>query len=148
MENLETFKTPPKVLAKMQIAHLGKILFNLQFIALAVMLASVLTFILPAIYYLMLICITLLTLFMVFSNPNFASFWKGGEHLTTIADVMTQSWKYTVPIVAVLAIASVICLLVDKNNNHIPRIITSVIIAILAIAVLVLKLINTGTVEL
>lgn len=144
MENQKTFKTPSKALARMQVVHLGKILFNMQFIAVAIMAASVLSFIIPALYYLVLICITLLSLFMVFANPNFKKFWAGGETLTQIADLLTHSWKYTVPIVAVLSIASIICLCFDKNKKHTAKIAISVIMFVLAIIVLSLKLINSG----
>lgn len=144
MENQKIFKTPNKTLARMQVVHFGKILFNLQFIAMAIMVASVLSFIMPAIYYLVLICVAMLTLFILFANPTFASLWAGGETLTKIAEVLTQSWKYTVPIVAVLAIASIICLCFDKNKKHPARITISVIICVLALVVLFFKLVNTG----
>lgn len=144
MENQKVYKTPSKTLARMQVVHFGKILFNLQFVAVAIMVASVLSFIMPAIYYLVLICIAFLSLFTVFANPTFMSFWSGGETLTKIASVLTQSWKYTVPIVLALAIASIVCLCLDKNQKHIARIVVSVIICVLALIVLIAKLINTG----
>lgn len=131
----------------MQIVHLGKILFSLQFIAVAVMAASVISFIMPAIYYLFLIFIALLTLFIAFTNPAFTSLWTGGETLTKIADTLTQSWRYTIPFVAILAIFSIICLCFDKNQKHHARILVSTIIAILAIIVLLLKFINTGVIK-
>lgn len=147
MDNQKTFKTSNNILIRMQIVHLGKILFNLQFIAVAVMAASVISFIMPAIYYLFLIFIALLTLFIAFTNPAFTSLWTGGETLTKIADTLTQSWRYTIPIVAILAIFSIICLCFDKNQKHHARILVSTIIAILAIIVLLLKFINTGVIK-
>ncbi len=139
MENQKAFKTPIKTLARMQVVHFGKILFNLQFIALAVMAASVLSFLMPVVYYLLLLCIAFLTLFLIFANPTFLSFWSGGEALAKMA----QSWKYTVPIVTVLAVASLICLCFDKNKKHTARIAVSAVICIFALAVLFLKLANT-----
>lgn len=147
MENQKFYKTPNKLLARMQVVHFGKILFNLQFIAVAIMIASVLSFIMPAIYYLMLICIAFLTFFTLFANPTFKSLWTGGETLTTIAEVLTQSWKYTVPIVAVLAVASIVCLCFDRNKKHPARIAISAIVCVLALVVLILKLINTGAIK-
>ena len=142
MEKQKAFKTPIKTLVGMQVVHFGKILFNLQFIALAVMAASVLSFLIPVIYYLLLLCIALLTLFTVFINPTFLSLWSGGEALTKIADTLAQSWKYTIPIVAALAVASLICLCFDKNKKHPARIAVCAVICILALAVLILKLAN------
>lgn len=144
MENKKNYKTPVNTLAKMQVVHLGKILFNLQFIAVAVMAASVLSFIIPAIYYLFLICLAGLTLFTLFANPTFVSFWTGGEKLTNIATILTQSWKYTVPLVVALAIGTIVCLCFDKNNKHTARIVVSVIVCILAAIILILKLVNNG----
>lgn len=143
MENQKAFKTPIKTLARMQVVHFGKILFNLQFIALAVMAASVLSFLMPVVYYLLLLCIAFLTLFLIFANPTFLSFWSGGEALAKIAETLAQSWKYTVPIVTVLAVASLICLCFDKNKKHTARIAVSAVICIFALAVLFLKLANT-----
>lgn len=146
MENLKT-KTPNNELIKIQVNHLGKILFNLQFIALAIMIASVLSFLIPAIYYLVLIFISLITLFSIYAtHPEFSNLWRGGDTLANIATTLTNSWKYTVPIILVLAISSIICLTLSKQENHKYRIITSVVLSILAIIVLVLKLINGGTV--
>lgn len=145
MENAKNFKTPKKTLVNMQVVHLGKILFNLQFIAVAVMFASVLSFLLPAIYYLMLLCISLLTLFTIYAAyPNFKNLWKGGETLTKIAEVMAQSWQYTIPIALALSVASIICLCFDRRQKHTARIVVSAVIAALAVFVLILKLINNG----
>lgn len=144
MENQKSFKTPRKTLIKMQVVHFGKIIFNLQFVALAIMVASVLSFIITAIYYILLICIAFLSLFTLFANPTFRSLWSGGEVLTNIASTLTQSWKYTIPIVAVLAISSIICLCFDENKKQVARIVISTIILVLSVLVLFLKIVNMG----
>ncbi len=144
MEDKQIYKTPSKTLATMQVVHLGKILFNLQFIVLALMLASVISFILPALYYIVLFCIAFISLGSLLIDETFRSMWAGGDTLTKIAEVLTHSWKYTVPIVAILAIASIVCLMLDKNKKHVAKIVTSVIICVIALVILVLKLINTG----
>lgn len=146
MENRKNYRVPNKTLARMQVVRLGKILFNLQFIAVAVMVASVLSFLAPAIYYLFLLCIAMLTLFTAFLNPSFSSLWAGGEALTKIAEVLAQSWKYSVPIVLVLAALSIVCLCFDKNNKHPARISISAVICAFAVIVLILRLINSGVV--
>lgn len=144
MEKEKTFKTPKKILARVQVVHFGKILFNLEFIVLAIMLASVLSFIIPALYYIILVCIAFFSLFTLLLNPTFLAMWNGGESLARIAEVMAQSWKYTVPILLALCVASIVCLCLDKNKKHIARIVFSAIFAVAAIVVLVLKLINGG----
>lgn len=143
MEN----KTPDKILARMQVVHFGKILFNLQFIALAVMAASALTFILPALYYLVLILVTMLSLFMLFVNPEFRALWAGGETLTKVAEALAHSWQYTVPLLAVLSAVSIVCLCFDKNEKHPARIVVSALMFIAAMVVLIAKLINSGAAQ-
>lgn len=143
MEKKNLIKTPGDVLLRIQIVHLGKILFNLQFIFVIVMFASILTFILPAIYYLVLAMIALVTLFILFADPTFRSLWAGGEVLTEIAAYLANSWKYTIPLVAVFSISSIICLCFDKNKKQLPRIVISSILFIIAMIILVLKYINT-----
>lgn len=147
MKNQTSFSTPKNILARMQIVHLGKILFNLQFIALAIMAASVLSFIMPAIYYILLVSLLLFSFFTLLANPTFLSMWSGGETLTEIADVLLHSWKYTVPIVAILAAASIVCLCFDKKEKHVARIVFSAIFCVLALIVLFFKLVNTGVFE-
>ncbi len=147
MENQKTFKTPSKVLVRMQVVHFGKILFNLQFLVLAIMLASAISFVLPFFYYMVLVFLVLFTLFALLADPTFRSWWSGGETLTKIAQVLTHSWKYTVPIVAILAISSIVCLSADKNKQHIARIVVSVIICVISLIVLFLKLVNSGVFE-
>ncbi len=144
MDNQKTFKTPKNILARMQVVHLGEILFNLQFIAVAIMVASVISFIVPALYYVLLFCIAFLSLGALIANSTFRSMWAGGETLTKITSVLTQSWQYTIPIVAILAIASIVCLCFDRNKKHIARIVISSIICVLALIILIFKLINTG----
>lgn len=147
MENKKVYKTPKNILARMQVVHFGKILFNLEFIAVAIMLASVISFIMPALYYIMLVCIAFLSLGSLLANETFRSMWAGGETLTKIAEVLTHSWKYTVPIVLVLAIASIVCLCFDKNQKHIARIVISSIICVVALIILIFKLINSGAIK-
>ncbi len=144
MKNVKTLSTPKDTLIRMQVVHLGKILFNLQFVVVAIMLASILTFIFPAIYYLMLICAAFLSLFLLFANPTFMSMWSGGDNLLKVADILAQSWRYTVPTVFALAIAAIVCLSFDKNHKHPARIIVSVIVCGLAGVTLLAKLINKG----
>lgn len=128
----------------MQVVHFGKILFNMQFIAVAIMAASVLSFLFTAVYYLLLICAAFLSLFTLFANPTFQSLWAGGESLTAVASVLSQSWGYTVPIVIALSVGSIVCLCFDKNEKHTARIVVSAIVCVLALFVLFLKLANSG----
>lgn len=147
MENQKKFKTPKNVLARMQVVHFGKVLFNMQFIVVAIMAASVISFIIPFLYYIMLASILVFSLFSLLANDTFMSLWSGGETLTKIASILTQSWKYTVPLVAILSIASIVCLCFDKHEKHIAKIVVSVIICVIALVVLFFKLVNMGVIK-
>lgn len=145
MGNEKTDKTPVKMLVGMQVVHFGKILFNLQFIVLAVMIASVLSFIIPAIYYVILFAIMLFTLFTVFLwYPEFSSWLSGGETMMRIAEDLAASWKYTVPIAAALAVAVIVCLCFDRQRKQTVRIVISALICVFAVIVFIYKFVRTG----
>lgn len=142
MENNKSIKTPTDIVLRMQIVHLGKILFNLQFIFVTIMVASILTFILPAIYYLILFIVAAITLFSLFANSTFRSLWSNGEVLTQVANYLSGSWKYTIPLVLIFSIMSIACLCFDKNKKHTARILLSGILFVVSIIILILKLVN------
>lgn len=135
------------ILLRIQIVHFGKILFNFEILTLAVMLACVMTFIFPAIYYILLFSISVITLFSVYAwYPEFSSLWAGGETLVEVATYFAQSWQYTVPILLILSVCSILCLCFDRSQKHLARIILSILFAIFAIIVLFLKLVNEGVI--
>ena len=138
----ENIKTSNGLLARMQVVQFGKILFNLQFVALAVMLASVVSQIFVMAYYLVLIMVAFLTLFTLFFSPEFQELWSAGEAFTDMANAMAASWTYTVPILAAVSAASIICLCFDKNNKHIARIVVSAVVCLIAVIMLIVKLTN------
>lgn len=144
MENQETFKPPRSYLARMQVVHLGKILFNLQFLAVAVMVLSVLSYVFTVSYYLILIMAAFLTLFTLFASPAFRALWAGGETLNAFAEALAESWKFTVPIVAALSVAAIVCLCADKGERHIARIVVSAAICAIAVVILIFKLTSAG----
>lgn len=143
VENHNTMKTPHRVLIKMQLVHLGKILFNFEIVALCILFSSVLSFAITVVYYMFLIIVSLITLGLIYAiYPEISSWWSGGETLTNIAHTLAQSWKYTIPIVVALAIASIICLCFDRHRKHTGRIVASIIIGVIALVILVLQLIG------
>ncbi len=134
-----------KDLVRFQIVHFGKIAFNWQFVVLALMLSSVLSFIIPVVYYVILFAIMLFTLFTIFVMvPDFGSWFAGGEVLLKVTEILARSWQYTIPLALVLAVLSVACLSLDRNGKHRGRIVFSVIVAVCACVILILKLVNQG----
>lgn len=149
MENRNVYKTPKKTLARLQVVHFGKITFNLQFVAMAFMIASVLSFFIYPVYYVMLIGVTAFTLGMIFVwYPNFKAWWTT-DTLNKFTVWLARSWKYTVPIVMLLAAISIICLCFDKDKKkQAGRIAVAAILIVLAVIFLLIKAFIMNHVEL
>ncbi len=138
MENQKIFKTPKKTLARMQVVHLGKILFNLQ-IVMALIVASPLPFIIYPMYYAALILISFFTGFILFVDPRFVSLWDP-TRIYAIMNPLVSGWAYTVPIVIGLSLLSILCLYFDKNNRHLKRMITSIVIIVIVLIYLIFRI--------
>lgn len=141
MENQKVFTIPKKMLARMQVVHFGKLLFNLQFIMVALMLSSLLSFVVYPLYYVVLLTILGFTVFTAFIIiPNFASWWNPTT-LNKITVFLAGTWKYTIPIAAAVSIASIVCLCFDKSEKHFIRITISSAICLFTLAYLFFKII-------
>lgn len=141
MKNQPMYRTDHQILFRMQVVHLGKILFNFQIVAFVILIASFFSLFLTAMFWLILFVIMLVTLFTIFINEDFRRlFANSSEIMDWVTSVFAQSWQYTVPTLAILSVATIICLSFDKNQKHLGRIVTSVIFGILAIGVLVIKM--------
>ncbi len=143
MEQKEKIRAQKSALARMQIVHLGRIAFNLEFVALVFCLASVLSFMLTGIYYLFLIIVSFGTIGIIYLiYPEFASWWNGGETLAIITNKLFESWPYVIPITVGLSLISIICLSFDQNKKQSGRIIGSIIVMVIALVILLLILVN------
>ncbi|MDE7163514.1 MAG: hypothetical protein K2O44_05500 [Clostridia bacterium] len=142
--NVQSVPTPKNVLIRMQIARLGKIAFNLQFIAVALMAASVLSFLSIVVYAAIVMVAVICTLGLIFvAYPSFADGLTGsGEALTSIFNMLAASWTYTAPTALALAGVSIICLCFDYREKHVARISISAVIAAIAVIVLIIKLVG------
>lgn len=142
MEN-ET-KTPKKILAQMQLARLGKIAFVWQFIAVAVMLVSVITFLAAAMYYLVLIVIILGSAFLILLSSDFQNWLNAGDGIMQFSVSLANWWKYAAPVALALSVLSIVCLCADRHRKHLARIILSALVALFAVIYYIVKLIYTG----
>ena len=141
-KGVQAVTTPKSILVRMQVARLGKIAFNLQFLAVAVMAASVLSFLAMAVFYLLLLLITLLTLGLIYAAiPSLKDMWAGGAVLEGIFNTLAASWPYAIPAALALSVASIICLCFDYREKHVARITVSAVIAVLSLIVLIIKLV-------
>lgn len=142
-KGVQAATTPKSVLARMQVARLGKIAFNLQFLAVAIMAASVLFFLAIAVYYVLLLAVTIVTLGLIFAAyPSFGNLWSGGEVLGDIFNMLAASWPYAIPAALALSVTSIICLCFDYREKHIARISISAVIAVISLIVLIVKLVG------
>lgn len=139
------YKTPKSVLARMQAAHFGKILFNLQFLAVAVMAASALSVLATVMFYLFMIIVTIGSIGLIYVlYPPFASWWAGGEKLQEIMEVLAGSWQYAVPVALALSLSSIVLLCFDKEQKQVGRIVVSALVALFSVVFLIFKWINEG----
>ena len=138
MENQKLFRPSKKELARMQVIEFGKILFNLQII-MTLIAASPLPFAMYPLYYAGLLLISILTGFIIFAYPGFASLWNPSR-LYMFLTSLNNSWKITIPVVIGLALLSILCLSFDKNNKHLKRIITLIVIIVYVIIYLIFRL--------
>ena len=123
--------------ARIQLAHLGKILFGLQFVSLVLILAGLLSGLLAVTYYVLLALISLLTIFLIYAAyPEFASWWGGGDALLRISDGILRATPYTASITLALSLLSIALLCCDFRKKSIPRIVVSAIVAVIAIVAL------------
>lgn len=132
--------TPKSILLRMQVARFGKITFNLQFIAVALMAASVLSFLAIAIYAVFIFVAIIFTFGLILlSNPSLTDGLSSGE---AIFNMLAASWAYTVPAALALSVTSIICLCFDYREKHVARIVISSIIAVMSLIVLIIKLVG------
>lgn len=128
------------MLSRMQVVHLGKILFNLEFLVLIIMLSSVISILIPVVFYLFMLLISLVTFFSIYIiYPEFASWWGSGTVMLNISEMLNQSWKYTVPILIVISILAIICLSNDKSKSNKGKIICSIIMASIALLIFIFR---------
>ena len=140
---VQSARTPKNILLRMQIARFGKITFNLQFLAVAFMAASVLSFLSVAVFYLFMLIITIATLGLIYvAYPSLMDLWSGGETLEAIFNTLAAGWTYAVPAAIALSVASIICLCFDYREKHVARISVSAVIAALSVIVLIIKLVG------
>lgn len=133
-------ETPSSILIRMQVVHFGKILFNLEVVALLIVLSSILTFLSAVVYYTFLLFITVGTFGLIYAlYPTFSTWWSGGETLLNVSVYLSENWKYTIPLVFVLSVASAICLGFEKGNKQVVKIAISMIIALFALVIFIFK---------
>lgn len=133
---------PAGAMAKIYCTHFGLIFSNLaataSVLAVLCLLGSVLTVLIPVLYYIFLIATTVFSIGLSFvAIPNFISWWGFDTSFTSnLANGILSAIPYLCAIALAAAIASTVLLMIDKNNRHWGRFVTAIILSIVAIVVI------------
>lgn len=139
-------RAPMSALAKMYCNHAGLILFNLCFVAIFLSLFSFFSILLPVLYYIILIVMTVFSLGFVFVwIPNFGSWFSwGAETSVKLINFVNNAFPYLGAFAIACAAASIVLLLIDRNNRDWARI--GVAIGLCSIVAIGLILYLTGVI--
>lgn len=148
MEEITTaraYKPTKNQSARIQLAHFGKILFGLQFIPLAIILAGLLSAVVMVFLYLIVLLVLLATLFLILiAAPDFISSLQSGEVIGEITQGIMSITPYTASITLTLSVLSIVFLCCDFRKKDIPRIVVSSVVSVLAIVALAIFYFTTG----
>ncbi|MBP3619896.1 MAG: hypothetical protein J6J24_04470 [Clostridia bacterium] len=137
-EQPKKFAPPAGIMAKIYCNHFGIILSNLAIVACCFAAFSfigvILSALLPVFYYIFLLALTVLSWGATFAYiPNFTSWWHFD---TNISESLTFAFANAIPylsaIVFASAIASIVLLVLDKNNRHWGRFATSIVLMVIS----------------
>lgn len=136
------YEMPKSMALQTNLTRLGIVLSNFALIGTLLMLSSFLFFICYAIYYIVLIFATVVTLGLIFLLvPNFSSLFNVPDHIANITQAINTALPIVAPITLISAVASLILLCLNKEDRHVGRIVFSaVLIGIVIIASITLLL--------
>jgi len=128
----------------LRLIRLGKILNNLTIPCLVYML---LTALMPALSFLGFIVVGIVLILSLIPwilsgfqfSLNKVTEWFSPEFLGQILNILNTYLPYVFGASAVLAVASVVILLFDKNDKHIGRIVVAVLAVVVGIVALIMK---------
>lgn len=140
-EKNKALNIPKSEQNQMYLCHFGTILSNISIVTMVVgllsLFVSVFIPLLTAIWIMFWFVGIVATCGIIFLLiPNYASYLsKAGNFLSSIPyDQLTKILKICLPVGIVLAIASIVCLSMDKRNNHKGRIVFSYVTIALLVA--------------
>lgn len=119
----------------LRVSHLGKILSNFAILGVVLCIASLVSFLLLALYYLILIAVLLGTLFLILiAYPEFIDLFAGGEQLTELMVTFTNTCVPIIaPITIVVSVAAIAALAMSKQKNITTRLVISIICSVAAV---------------
>ena len=136
-----------KDLRMMRINHAGRILSNLTFIGVGLLIAGIFGFVVTLGYYLILLIIAFLTLFIIFMSPAYMAAWGGGNSIWKITSFLTAAGMALWPLTLLCGVTSIILLSIDKKNLPTARIVLTAIATFISIIALIIG-ISVGALKL
>ena len=146
MDNLDyqAITPPAKMTAKMYLIRCGKILFALSLIMTIISILPSFSLLLIAGYILFWFIVVICSLGTIFvTNPEFAgSITSVTDNLANITTALLDASYYLLPLAIVAGVCSIIFLVTDKTDKHIPRIVFSSIFIAIAVILLIIRIAN------
>ena len=126
---------PVKITITAFAVRLGKIFFALSFIALILSMSVILSFLSIVFIALAGVIAILITLGFIFVIvPDFGNTFTSAVDLSVnVTQFFVDNWYIFVILTVALSIVSATLLSIDKSDNHKGRIITSIVITVIAI---------------
>ena len=121
--------------------RLGTTLSVLAFVGFLYSLFASLSFLIVALYYIVIVFIAILTLFLILLNEEFQKYIDGGETLAEIAQALTSTVIYSTSITMGLAALGITLLFTQKKvANRVPGLVFGFVAFIGALALLLFRI--------
>lgn len=139
------YQMDTKELRLMHFTHLGVIFSNISVLGLVIVLAGILSEIFIGFYFLVLIIITLATLFLLLASPEFRALYTvNNEAFNRFTEVMTYVSMGIAPVAIVTSTLAIVFLSLNKKDPHKGRVAFSCVMLALTVAATVALFIVKG----
>lgn len=134
---------PKGCMAKLFCTHTSTILNNLGILTCTLGLLLFFSFLIPPLYYVILILLTMATVGTIFMFiPKFSKWWGLASKLNENIGVITNISIWILGISAVSSAISLILMLINKERRSLNRIITCVVTLVIAIIGIIIRALN------
>ncbi len=121
--------------------RLGTTLSVLAFVGFLYSLFASLSFLIVALYYIVIVFIAILTLFLILLNEEFQKYIDGGETLAEIAQALTSTVIYSTSITMGLAALGITLLFTQKKvANRVPGLVFGFVALVGGLALLLFRI--------
>lgn len=145
--NISTSNTLPAntsgIMRKTFCTHTAKILGNLGFFTCIVGLLLFFSFLIPPLYFVLMLILTMGTAGMIFLIiPNFKDWWAYSSVLADNVEIFIPISKWILGASIMLSAVSLILMLINKDNRNSTRVTFCIITTIISTIALIVRLLN------